>query len=105
LSLKYINFPFFFGADGIKLIKTNNIVNSKYFYYLLKSQIPRIATGKYQRYYSLLKEMTFAIPSQTNQEGVMRNIESLESKITELNVVMKNINIEKGEVITKYLIL
>ncbi len=105
LSLKYIDFPFFFGADGIKLIKTNDIVNAKFFYYLLKSQIQTIASGKYQRHYSLLKEMIFTIPNQDNQESVMRDVEALENKITELNFVMTNINIEKGEVISKYLVL
>jgi restriction endonuclease S subunit len=105
LSLKYTDFPFFFGADGIKLIKTNDIINSKYFYYLLKSQIQTISSGKYQRHYSLLKEMTFTISSQTNQESVMREIESLESKIIELNLALKNIDTEKEEVVSKYLIL
>ena len=49
--------------------------------------------------------MTFTISSQTNQESVMREIESLESKIIELNLALKNINTEKEEVVSKYLIL
>ncbi len=65
--IKYIDFPCFLGADGVKLLKTkNNIWNYKYLYYsLCYSEIPN--TG-YNRHYKYLKEISinyYGIDEQT----------------------------------------
>ncbi|MGE7907531.1 restriction endonuclease subunit S [Peribacillus sp. NPDC094092] len=62
--LKYIDFPTFIGADGVKLlknIKSEEEVLTKYLYYFLETiDIPN--TG-YNRHFKFLKEVIIPIPS------------------------------------------
>ncbi|WP_260442224.1 hypothetical protein [Fusobacterium hwasookii] len=37
LNVKYIDFPFFIGADGVKVLKTTNIIIPKLLFYLLNN--------------------------------------------------------------------
>ena len=54
--IKYVDFPFFLGADGTKILKSKKRdSNYKYLYYcLLNARIPN--TG-YNRHYKWLKEL------------------------------------------------
>ena len=67
--IKFIEFPFVCGADGTKVIVPNlNVVNPKFFYYVLKSiEIP---SRGYNRHYSLLKEKKIACPPITEQKKI-----------------------------------
>jgi type I restriction enzyme, S subunit len=67
--LKYINVPFFLGADGTKLLKSKlEDVNYKFlYYYLLYSKIPN--TG-YNRHFKWLKQLTFFIPPLEIQKEI-----------------------------------
>lgn len=53
--LKYVDFPFIQGADGIKILKADDkSIDSKFLYYALKNCY--YPTGFYQRHYKLLKK-------------------------------------------------
>ena len=53
--IKYIDFPFIQGADGIKIIKADDVsIDSKYLYYSLKNCY--YPTGFYQRHFKLFKK-------------------------------------------------
>src|ERR1035437_4530400 len=52
--LKYVDFDFVLGADGIKILQPNSSLDTKYFSYFLKS-ISLKSLG-YARHYRLLKE-------------------------------------------------
>lgn len=69
--LKYIDFPSFIGADGVKLLKNMNPeeVLTKYLYYFLKTiDIPN--TG-YNRHFKYLKEVIIPIPSKNVQVKIV----------------------------------
>ena len=51
--LKYIDFDFVLGADGVKILKTTDKIDPKYFYYFLQN-IDLGSLG-YARHYKLLK--------------------------------------------------
>ena len=52
--VKYVDFDFVIGADGVKILAPVDDINAKYFYYYLKSQ--RIQSLGYSRHYKVLKE-------------------------------------------------
>ena len=73
--LKYIDEPFFLGADGVKLLKIKtNDVDCKYLYYYLSNQaIPN--TG-YNRHFKWLKEITINFPvSITSQRHIAATLD------------------------------
>ena len=36
-ALKFVNFPFALGADGVKILVPKNAINAKYFYFVIKN--------------------------------------------------------------------
>lgn len=65
-TIKYIDFDFVLGADGVKILQTNENINPKYFYYYLKN----IDLGKlvYARHYRLLKEQNVSYPKSLEEQ-------------------------------------
>ena len=77
-TIKYIDFPFIIGADGVKLISPKSKILPKYFYYSLIG----IETGtkNYGRHFSLLKKKRFTYPSSLDvQNNVIAFIEDLKA--------------------------
>ncbi|WP_296880505.1 restriction endonuclease subunit S [Thomasclavelia sp.] len=68
--VKYIDQPFFLGADGTKILKSKyQDANYKYLYYALKYiKIPN--TG-YNRHYKWLKELKFKYPAKEEQKQIV----------------------------------
>lgn len=63
--LKYIDFPIYIGADGVKVLKLNeeidkNSINIKYLYYFLKTV--ELPTEGYSRHFKYLKQIIIPIP-------------------------------------------
>lgn len=80
-NIKYINSPFFLGADGTKVLKSSlKNVNYKYLYYLLKNaSIPD--TG-YNRHYKWLKELMFKYHSQDQQNQIVTILDKVDLTIS-----------------------
>ena len=66
--LKYIDFDFVIGADGVKVLKTKPFLNSKYLYYFLRSI--RLERLGYARHYRLLAKVCVNYPSLPEQERI-----------------------------------
>lgn len=79
--LKFVNKPFFLGADGVKLLKQKrNEDNAKYLFYALKNvKIPN--TG-YNRHFKWLKEAHIEIPKRKQQDAVVRILDSITALIS-----------------------
>ena len=79
-NIKYIDSPFFLGADGTKVLKSPlKSVNYKYLYYLLKNaSIPD--TG-YNRHFKWVKELMFKYHSQEQQNQIVTILDKLDSTI------------------------
>ncbi|MCR6097765.1 restriction endonuclease subunit S [Salipaludibacillus agaradhaerens] len=71
--LKYVDFPLFLGADGVKLLrnkKSEEEVLTKYiYYYLCTINLPD--TG-YNRHFKYLKEIVFPIPNISIQKKIVQ---------------------------------
>lgn len=78
--LKYINVPFFIGADGVKILKPKiDNCNYKYLYYALCNiKIPN--TG-YNRHFKWLKEANITIPKLNIQNKVVNILDHINNII------------------------
>ena len=74
---KYVDYPFFLGADGVKILKnTSSLFLDKYLYYSLKNfKIPN--TG-YNRHFKWLKDFKIKYISLAKQERIVSLIEKIE---------------------------
>lgn len=95
--LKYIDFPFIQGADGVKILGSNKKDNSKFIYQLLLSN--PVKQDGYKRHFSDLKEKIFLLPptleEQTKIAECLSSIDEIisveESKVESLKAHKKGL--------------
>ena len=77
--LKYIDFDFVVGADGVKVIIPIKSIDSKFLLYFLQwYNIPNLG---YSRHYKLLKDITVPIPHCTTQKTIVSELDKLNELI------------------------
>ena len=78
--VKYVDQPFFFGADGVKVLRSRfKDANYRYLYYALKSvKIPN--TG-YSRHFKWLKEAKIYYPNSEEQSKIVLILDEISSVI------------------------
>ena len=79
--IKYVDFDFVIGADGVKILAPVEDIDAKYLYYYLKSQ-PIQSLG-YSRHYKVLKEKYVPVPSLSEQQRIVDELDLL-SRVIEL---------------------
>jgi len=67
--LKYINFDFVLGADGVKILQPKDFLVPRFFYYQL--QVAKLDTLGYARHYKLLKELKIKFPDRFEQQRIV----------------------------------
>ena len=67
--LKFIDFDFVIGADGVKVLQPKSFLDPKYFYYYLNA-FPVKSLG-YARHYRLLKELDIKFPPLPEQKRIV----------------------------------
>lgn len=79
--IKYVNEPFFIGADGVKVLKSKlPDANYKYLYYALRNA--KIPNTGYNRHFKWLKELQFEYPSYDKQRTIVEVLDKVESIIS-----------------------
>ncbi|ERI64694.1 type I restriction modification DNA specificity domain protein [Capnocytophaga sp. oral taxon 863 str. F0517] len=73
--VKYIDFDFIVGADGVKVILPNNNL-SKYLYYLILNASYKIENRGYSRHFQLLQKEFFPLPPLQEQHRIVQKIET-----------------------------
>ena len=77
--LKYVDFDFVLGADGVKILQPIESINAKFFkLYLESCKIPSLG---YSRHYKLLKELQVPIPPREEQERIVEELDCLSGVI------------------------
>ena len=90
-SIKYVDFKFSQGADGIKVMKTNdNYIKTKYLYHVILNYYKK--TGKYMRHFSLLKDTEIPIPSLKIQEKIVKILDNFTKYVTKLQAELQSRN-------------
>ena len=80
--LKYIDFDFVLGADGVKVLPPKPFLNPKFFFYALRSA-PLKSLG-YARHYRLLKELQIGYPDANTQVAISKKLDALEAETQRL---------------------
>lgn len=113
-ALKYIDFPFIQGADGIKILISNNTnaVSTRYLYQFLNA-FP-IISKEYKRHFSELKEKIFLYPLFIDEQDKIADclfaidscIASINEKIEQLKAhkkgLMQKLFPQNGQTVPKY---
>ena len=73
--VKYIDFDFIVGADGVKVILPNNNL-SKYLYYLILNASYKIENRGYSRHFQFLQKEFFPLPPLQEQHRIVQKIET-----------------------------
>lgn len=76
--VKYVDTPFVQGADGVKVLRTRELVYPRYAYHALNTvQLP--AKG-YSRHFKFLSATSFPLPPLNEQRRIVAKLETLQSK-------------------------
>lgn len=67
--LKYVDFDFVLGADGVKILQPRDFLDPKFFFYCL--QAATVESLGYARHYRLLKDLEMRIPPLPEQRRIV----------------------------------
>ena len=87
LNIKYIDYPFILGADGTKILRTDETFNCKYVYYCLKN-LTLIPQG-YRRHFSILKECNIPFLPIIEQCNIVKLLDMFESQIKKIEIFIQ----------------
>lgn len=101
--IKYIDFPFAQGADGIKVLLPNSFYLPKAFYYALQSiEIPDLG---YRRHYPLFSQFKIPLPPFAEQQRIVGCIENLFAKLDEakekIQTAVEGFDLRKSAILSK----
>ena len=78
--IKYVDEPFFLGADGVKVLRSkDNNANYKYLYYALKNA--KIPNTGYNRHFKWLKEVKIKYPDRERQDEIVEILDKVSDVI------------------------
>lgn len=79
--LKYVDFDFVLGADGVKILLPIKDLNAKFLLYYLKwCNVPSLG---YSRHFKLLREIPIPIPSLDIQQSIVRELDAINAIIAD----------------------
>ena len=88
--IKYVDFNFVIGADGVKVFSPISSICPKFFYYYLKScNIPSLG---YSRHYKLLKDIEIPVPSLPEQERIVAELDLLSGIIEKQKAQLRELD-------------
>jgi type I restriction enzyme S subunit len=73
--LKYVDFDFVLGADGVKILQPKEILDSRFFYFFLQN-IDLKSLG-YARHFRLLKEIDVSFPPLPEQHRIVKILDEV----------------------------
>ena len=86
--IKYIDFSFVQGADGVKVLKPQSFYNEKLFYYALQNL--NIEDLGYRRHFPTFYKYVMPIPPLAEQQRIVERIETLFAKLDEAKEKLQN---------------
>ena len=87
-AIKYVDFDFVGGADGIKVIKSQEMYHSKLFYYFIRAI--SLPDRGYSRHFQFLERAQISIPPLTEQTQIVSEIERHLSVVDEIEATIKS---------------
>ena len=80
-AVKYVDFPFGAGADGIKVLEPADGIYPKFLYYATQYLVLRLEDRGYARHYQYIEKKELDIPSIPEQKRIVARIEQLFSEL------------------------
>ena len=80
--IKYVDFAFVQGADGLKILKPKSGIKAKYIYYCFCNFYKK--EGSYKRHWSKARTVLIPIPPQEIQEKIVQILDKFTDYVTEL---------------------
>lgn len=101
--VKYVDFKFVQGADGVKILLPFKSFDSKFFYYaIMNLNIPNMG---YRRHFPLFDKLTLPLPPLSEQQRIVKRIEELFAKLDEakerLQEVVDSFAVRKAAILYK----
>ena len=87
--VKYVDFNFVQGADGVKVLKPQIFYNEKLFYYALKNI--DIKNLGYRRHFPTFDQYFVPLPPLAEQQRIVERIESIFAKLDEAKENLQNV--------------
>lgn len=88
-EIKWIDFPFIPGADGVKILKPTQELNARFLYFFLRN-LP-IENRGYARHFKLLKEAKYLAPPMTEQIRIAQKLDEFLAQIDTLKTRIDSI--------------
>lgn len=86
--VKYVDFDFVVGADGTQLLCPKDDIDSKFFYYVLRSV--KLRELGYARHFKLLKETSIPVPPLAEQQAIVEKLDAISERCRQLEENYKN---------------
>ncbi|MGX7073244.1 restriction endonuclease subunit S [Falseniella ignava] len=80
--VKYVDFAFVQGADGLKILKPKSGIKAKYIYYCFCNFYKK--EGSYKRHWSKARTVLIPIPPREIQEKIVQTLDKFTAYVTEL---------------------
>ena len=80
--IKYVNFEFIQGADGLKILRTKNQIKAKYIYYCFNNFYKK--ENGYKRHWSNAKRTLIPIPPLEVQDEIVKILDDYTKSVEEL---------------------
>ena len=81
--VKYVDEPFFAGADGVKILKPKLSDNARFWWHVLRAT--RIENLGYSRHFKLLKESRFSNYDEQDQRTISENLDRIIDEVDRAN--------------------
>ena len=86
-EIKYVDFTFAQGADGVKILKTKNEILPRFLYHILKNtQIP---SRGYNRHWTIAKDIEIPLPPLEIQEKIVECLDKFSALAAELQAELQ----------------
>jgi hypothetical protein len=86
-ALKYVDFDFVLGADGVKLLQPRDFLVPRFFHYQLMTL--ELGSLGYARYYRILKEQQIRFPSVGEQQRIVAVLDEAFERIASARAIAK----------------
>ena len=83
-NVKYVDFDFIVGADGVKIIKP--YIDAKYSYYMLVYAASHIVNKGYSRHSNQISKFGYIVPPLAEQHRIVAKIEELFGQLDKIEV-------------------
>ncbi|MBK7236352.1 MAG: restriction endonuclease subunit S [Sterolibacteriaceae bacterium] len=100
-NIKFVDFPFAVGADGVVLLRPDPMLNPKYFYYWMKSL--QLFNLGYSRHFKLLQDQQIAFPADAEEQYlIVKRIEAQTSRVEAIRKAQQELADEMRGVLAGY---